>query len=332
MSPMWKMLAGLSDQYRWAADLELPLIARAETALVCGMGGSAISGDMAAAVVPSALIAVNKGYSLPGWAAGVRPLVIAVSYSGNTEETRSAVDEALALELPVAVVAGGGALGELAAERDLPLVRVPTGLQPRAALGYLAGGLLRLLESAGIAPQQADALDEAASVVSELWGEGRSGPAGQLALDLADGLAGRVSLVYGSSGLTAPVAQRWKTQINENAKRPAFWSVLPELDHNEIVGWSALEALTNRSVGIVLLRDREEHPQVKRRFALTTSLISGSVPVVGEAWSQGDSRLARVASLALIGDLVSVHLADQEGIDPVPVDIIEHLKVLLEEE
>ena len=332
MSQMLDMVAGLSAQYRWAADLDPPAMTRAETVLICGMGGSAISGDLAAAAVPSALVVVNKAYSLPGWAATVRPLVIAVSYSGNTEETRSAVDEALALELPVAVVAGGGALGDLADQGSLPIVRVPTGLQPRAALGYLTGSVLRLLESAGIAERQSDALNEAASVVGELWGDGPTGPAGQLAGDLADGLAGRISLIYGSSGLTTPVAQRWKTQINENGKRPAFWSVLPELDHNEIVGWTALEALTRRSIGIVNLRDRDEHPQVQRRFALTTSLIAGSVRAIGEVWSQGESRLARMAGLALIGDMVSVQLAEQEGVDPVPVEVIEHLKVLLNEE
>jgi glucose/mannose-6-phosphate isomerase len=329
MSPMWDMLSGLGDQYRWAADLDLPSLPRAEIVLVCGMGGSAIAGDLAAAAVPAALIVVNKEYSLPEWAAGLRPLVIAVSYSGNTEETRSVVTQALALDLRVAVVAGGGALADMADRGNLPIVRVPTGLQPRAALGYLTGGVLRVLESASVAGRQVEALHEASSVVDELWGVGPSGPAGQLALDLAEGLAGRIPLIYGSSGVTAPVAQRWKTQINENGKRPAFWSVLPELDHNEIVGWSAMETLTRRAVGIVLLRDREEHPQVQRRFTLTANLISGSVPLVGEVWSQGESRLARIAGLTLIGDLVSVHLAEQEGIDPVPVDIIEHLKVLL---
>ena len=332
MNSMWEMLAGLSDQYRWAAELDPPSMPRAESVLVCGMGGSAISGNLAAAAVPAARLSVHKGYGLPGWAAGARPLVIAVSYSGNTEETRSAVDEALAIGLPVAVVVGGGELANLADERNLPIVRVPAGLQPRSAVGYLTGGVLRLLESAGTAEKQVDALNEASSVVSELWGEGPFGAAGQLAADLVGGLAGRICLIYGSNGVTAPVAQRWKTQINENGKRPAFWSLLPELDHNEIVGWSALETLTRRAVGIVLLRDRDEHPQVRRRFALTTSLIAGSVPVVGEVWSQGDSRLARMAGLVLIGDLLSVRLAEQEGIDPMPVDVIEHLKGLLDEE
>ncbi len=332
MNSMWEMLAGLPNQYRWAADLEPPSVPPTSSALVCGMGGSAVSGDLAAAAVPTALVAVNKGYSLPGWAGSLRPLVIAVSYSGNTEETRAAVDEALALGLPVAVVAGGGVLGDLADQRSLPIVRVPAGLQPRAALGYLTGSVLRLLESAGAAGDQVEALGEASSVVAELWGNGPSGPAAHLALDLADGLAGRISLIYGSSGLTAAVAVRWKTQINENSKRPAFWSVLPELDHNEIEGWPGLESLTRRAMGIILLRDRDEHPRVQRRFGLTADLISGSVPLIGEVWSQGTSRVARMAGLALIGDILSVYLAEQEGIDAVPVDVIDQLKVLLNEE
>ena len=332
MSDMYEMIAGLGSQFRWAADLDVPAVPQAESVLVCGMGGSAISGDLAAAAVPSAFVAVNKGYSLPGWAAAVRPMVLAVSHSGNTEETRSAVDEALALRLPVSIVAGGGALGDLADREDLPLIRVPGGLQPRAAVGYLTGSVMRVLESAGLAERQREGLNEAAEVVAELWGEGAAGPAGRLAEDLAEGLAGRIPVIYGSSGPTGAVAQRWKTQINENAKRPAFWSLLPEVDHNEIVGWSALEALTRRSVGIVALRDRDEHPQVKRRFALTADLIASNVPVIGEAWSQGESVIARLAGLILIGDILSVRLAEQEGVDPMPVDVIEHLKALLNEE
>lgn len=332
MTPMWKMVSLLPAQYRWAAQIRPPDVGQADAVLVCGMGGSAISGDIAAAVIPDSLITVNKGYRLPAWAHHVRPLVVAVSYSGSTEETRSAIGEALELDLPVAVVAGGGALGDLAHQQNLPYVQVPGGLHPRAALGYLAGGLLRLIESAGAAPSQAGPLEEAAGLVSEMWGEGRSGPAAQLAADLADGLAGRIPVVYGALGLTAPVAQRWKTQINENSKRPAFWSILPELDHNEIVGWSALEGVTRRSMGVVFLRDGGEHPQVARRFSLTADLIAGSVPVVGEVWAQGQSRLARVASLALVGDLVSILLAEEEGIDPVPIDVIEHLKSRLAEE
>jgi glucose/mannose-6-phosphate isomerase len=165
-----------------------------------------------------------------------------------------------------------------------------------------------------------------------MWGEGLSGPAARLAADLADGLADRIPVVYGARDLTAPAALRWKTQINENGKRPAFWSTLPELDHNEIVGWTAMVETTRDSLGVVLLRDAEEHPQVARRFVLTAELIAGNVPVVGEVWSQGNSRLARVASLALVGDIFSVFLAERDGIDPVPVDVIEDLKIRLTEE
>jgi glucose/mannose-6-phosphate isomerase len=329
---MWTMVSQLADQYRWAAQIHPPEVTPADAALVCGMGGSAISGDIAAAVISDSLVVVNKGYTVPAWARASRPLVIAVSYSGNTEETLSAVDGALELDLAVAVVAGGGVLGDLAHQRDLPYVQVPDGLQPRAALGYLTGGVLRVMEAAGLAPAQTGSLEEAAGVVSEMWGEGLSGPAARLAADLADGLADRIPVVYGARDLTAPAALRWKTQINENGKRPAFWSTLPELDHNEIVGWTAMVETTRDSLGVVLLRDAEEHPQVARRFVLTAELIAGNVPVVGEVWSQGNSRLARVASLALVGDIFSVFLAERDGIDPVPVDVIEDLKIRLTEE
>lgn len=331
MSGMWSMISTLSEQYRWAAQLAVSPVPGAGGAVICGMGGSGISGDLAAAAEPEAFIAVSKAYSLPGWAADVRPLVIPVSYSGNTEETLSATRQALDRGLPVAAVSGGGVLADLAAEHAFPLVRLPLGLQPRAALGYLTGAVLRVLEGAGLVPEQSAALTEAAGIIDELLGKERDGAGWGLAEDLAEGLAGRISLIYGSEGLVGPAAQRWKTQINENGKRPAFWATLSELDHNEIVGWPALASLTRRALGIVLLRDRDEHPQIERRFALTSGLISPSVPIIGEVWSQGESRLARLASLSLIGDLVSVFLAEQEGVDPVEVEVIEKLKILLKE-
>lgn len=327
MSTMRSMIGRLAGQYRWAAQIEPPPVPGASAALVCGMGGSGISGDFAAAAEPACFIGVHKSYVLPEWAERVQPLVVAVSYSGNTEETCSAAEEALALGLQVAVVAGGGRLADLAAAHDLPLLLVPSGLQPRAALGYLTGAVLRCLESAGLVGSQVDALTEAGAVIDELAGSGDEGAADALAGDLADALAGRIPLVYGAEGLTRPVAQRWKTQINENSKRPAFWSMLPELDHNEIAGWKAFEQLSRRTLGIILLRDEDDHPQIQRRFAVTAELIP--VPVVGEVYSTGTSRLARMAGLAYVGDLTSVHLAEHEGVDAVEVEVIERLKVLL---
>ncbi len=324
------MLETLAAQYRWAATLSPPDVPRSSAVLMAGMGGSGIAGDVAAAVANDAPVFVHKGYGLPRWAARLRPLVIAVSYSGNTEETRSVVDDALEAGLDVAVVAGGGQLGVLAAERDLPRVLVPTGLQPRAAFGYLSGATLRLIEAAGLVDDTG--LEETATIVTTLLGEAMDGPAVPLADDLAEALSGRIALVLAGQGVPAVAAYRWKTQINENAKAPAFRSVLPEADHNEIVGWSTWGSATRNWVGVVTLRDRHESSRLAARFAPTLEQLERGASVAGEVWAQGDSPLARLASLAVVGDLVSLALARDAGVDPVPVDAIEALKRRLTEQ
>ena len=258
------------------------------------------------------------------------PFVVAMSYSGNTEETLSAAESAAAQGLTPAVVTGGGTLAAWAAEYGWPSVTVPAGLQPRAALGYLLGGLLHLLNAAGATSVERRDLVSAADIADSICGEGGSG--WTMAADLAEGLEGRIVAVYGGGGITSPVAQRWKTQINENAKWPAWYSVLPELDHNEIVSWTTLADLTRKHVGIVSLRDRAEPPGVTARFRHTSEITVGDVTWVGEVWSQGESALERMVSLASMGDLVSLELARLLGVDPVPVDAIEHLKRKLMEE
>jgi glucose/mannose-6-phosphate isomerase len=326
---MKTMIAGFGEQFRWAADLEPVEIEQASHVLVAGMGGSGISGDFATALA-NVPVVVNKSYGLPGWVKSAEPLVIAMSYSGNTEETLSAAESAAAQGLTPAVVTGGGTLAGWATEYGWPSVTVPGGLQPRAALGYLLGGLLHLLNSAGAASVDRTDLVAAADIAESISGEGGSGWA--LAGDLAEGLNGRIVAVYGGGGITAPVAQRWKTQINENAKWPAWYSVLPELDHNEIVSWTTLADLTRRHVGIVSLRDRAEPPGVAARFSHTAEITGSDVSWVGEVWSQGNSALERMVSLAAMGDLVSLELARLAGVDPVPVDAIESLKRKLAEE
>ena len=327
------MIASFGDQLRWATDLEPVAVGRASHILVAGMGGSGISGDFAAALADTPVF-VNKGYGLPGWAKapGPRvsdplvsdPLVIAMSYSGNTEETLSAVESAVAHGLTPAVVTGGGTLATWAADNGWPSVTVPGGLQPRAALGYLLGGLLHLLNAAGATSVSHRELVAAADIADSITEEGGAG--WDLAADLAQGLEGRIVAVYGGGGITSPVAQRWKTQINENAKSPAWYSALPELDHNEIVSWTSLARLTRDHVGIVSLRDRAEPPGVTARFRYTAQITGSDVAWVGEVWSQGDSALERMVSLASMGDLVSLELARVLGVDPVPVDAIENLK------
>ena len=326
---MKAMIASFGEQLRWATELDPVTISPASQVLVAGMGGSGISGDFAAALADNPVF-VTKSYGLPTWVKSAKPLVVAMSYSGNTEETLSAAETAAGQGLTPAVVTGGGTLAAWAGEYGWPTVTVPEGLQPRAALGYLLGGLLHLLNSAGATSVGRRDLLSAAEIADSITGEAGSGWA--LAADLAQGLDGRIVAVYGGGGVTAPVAQRWKTQINENAKWPAWYSVLPELDHNEIVSWATLSELTRHHVGIVSLRDRGEPPGVTARFRHTAEITGRDVAWVGEVWSQGDSALERMVSLASMGDLVSLELARMREVDPVPVDAIENLKRKLTEE
>lgn len=317
------MIAGLPGQFAWALDAT-PHVGVVETSdvVVVGMGGSGISGDVARAVLPETRIDVVKGYRLPGWVAASRPVVVGVSYSGSTEETRTALAEAVDLGLTTLTITSSGPIGDEAGH-----LTVPGGLQPRAAFGYLSAGLLVLLHAAGLVPDPRAGIEETAVVTADLLGGDLDGPAALLADDLTDALMGRIPFVYGSPGLAGVAAYRWKTQVNENAKLPAVANVIPELDHNELAGWRGSDQ--ERRIGIVHLRDRDEHPQVARRFAETGDLTPA--PTVGEVLSQGEHRLARLFSLTTVGDLVSLFLAERDAVDPVEVDVLTELKQRLKE-
>lgn len=305
---------------------EIPEIPQASSVLLCGMGGSAICGDLAAVIAAEQghRIDVHRNYGLPGWAKTERPLILAVSYSGNTEETLSATTKALRLSLPVIAITSGGHLADLAEKEGIPLLRVPEDRQPRSALGYMVRRLFEALGAAGIATIGDDDLAETVEICQEILRPGSA--SWSFADDLAQGIGPRVPIIYASSGLAAPVARRWKTQINENAKQAAWWSLMPELDHNEIVGWSSLPDITRSHIAIVALRDHGEHEAVARRFAHTRNLLEDQVLWAGEVWSQGESTLARMMSLVAVGDLVSLGLAKYTGTDPEPIEQIEYLK------
>ncbi|MGH8916669.1 MAG: bifunctional phosphoglucose/phosphomannose isomerase [Acidimicrobiia bacterium] len=330
MSEMLEMIRTLGDQLRWARDLEPPPVEPASDLLVAGMGGSGIAGDFGAALAVQAhgRVAVHKGYSpLPGWASRVRPTVLAISYSGNTEETIDMVAAASAAGLPIVTITTGGRLAEMTTEAGWPTIGVPAGLQPRAAVGYLVGAVSRLLHSFGVLPDQSAALDETADLVDAATSDGSE--TWRMASGLAKELTGRITIVYGGGPISGTAAQRWKTQINENAKMPAWWSLLPELDHNELVGWETLPSLTRDLLGIVALTDRSDHPRVGARLDHSSALTESAVPWLAKISSTGDSELARLMTLTASGDLVSWRLAEEAGVDPVPVATIEKLKKLL---
>jgi glucose/mannose-6-phosphate isomerase len=295
--------------------------------VVCGMGGSAIGGDLAAAAVglrASAPITTIRAYDLPAWV-GAETLVLCASYSGNTEETLHCFEQAGEAGAPRVAVTTGGKLAAAARDAGVPVIGVPSGMQPRAAVVYMTVAALRCAELAGAAPPLRNEIDESAALLRDL--AGRWGPeAGEDsdAKAIARALAGRIPVVYGGRMTTAP-ARRWRSQLNENSKIPAFYGDLPEAHHNEVVGWHHTDA----PLTAVILEAPGEHARMHARFEITARVAAAAGLEVQRVRSHGDSSLARVMSLVLLGDLVSVYLGVLLGKDPTPVDEIERLKARL---
>lgn len=330
---MLSQIRSMGDQLRWASQAEAPHIGTFYEVIYAGMGGSGIAGDYARAVAHASgtRVAVEKGYGpIPPWAIRVRPLMIAASYSGNTEETLDMVVSGWESGLPVATITTGGNLGGLSNQNRWGTIVVPEGMQPRAAAGYMIGAAVRLLEANYAIDDQRLNFAEAAELADEMTTEGSA--AWSEAVSIAEGLEGRIPIIYGGGMVSGVVAQRWKTQFNENAKVPAWYSQLPELDHNEITGWETMPEVTKEHVGVVVLTDPADHDRVRRRIDHTRNLTEGAVPWVGEVAARGTSVLARLLSLTVVGDLVSWMLAERLGVDPVPVATIENLKKLLTED
>ncbi|HHC09294.1 MAG TPA: bifunctional phosphoglucose/phosphomannose isomerase [Actinobacteria bacterium] len=329
MSEMFDRIFELPAQLRHPVD-RVAVRGTEGPIVMLGMGGSGMAAAVAALGVtdPGRIVAVHRSYGLPAWAGAARATIVAVSYSGNTEETVSGVVEALELGLTVVAVTSGGRIAALAEREGLPLVEVPAGLQPRAAVGYQVAAATTALEGLG-AVDDLGALEEGARVLDELLGDG-SGPAVTLGRDLAEAMEGRVPAIYGGFPVGGLAAYRWKTQINENTKRPAWSSEVPELDHNELQGWDAAGDLRD-VVGVVHLRDAHDHPRVVRRFELMEAALRDEVPHLGTVHSQGDGPVARFFSLAVVGDVASVVAAEALGVDPEPVPLLEDFKRRLKE-
>ncbi len=293
----------------------------------CGMGGSGVSGDVIRALYRERLrvpVDLVRGPVLPEFC-GPHALVICCSYSGNTAETLACFEEAVRRGSRIVTVTSGGELARRAEELGLARVPAPSGFQPRAALGFLAMGSLGALEGVGLVPVLDRELEEAAAVLEATAARLAPGRAREenVAKDLALRIGDRVPVVWGAEGIGAVAAARWKTQMNENAKVPAFASSLPELDHNEVVGWSA--GAGDRFF-LVALRHEGEHPDVATRFPLSIEIAERSGIAHEEVWASGLSLLARVLSLVMTGDFASVYLGIARGEDPTPVVAIDRLK------
>lgn len=292
--------------------------------VVLGMGGSGIVGELLQRFL-ALPVYVQHGETMPQFV-DRKTLIIAVSYSGNTLETLTALKRALPTGVPALCVTSGGRLKELALQHKLPLIIIPSGSPPRAALGYLLFSTLSALARAGLVRNSSN-WEQVLSVLQELalqTGPQQptgSNPAKQLALRLHQ----KVPIIYGVSRLTDVAAQRWKTQFNENSKQPAFWNALPELSHNEIEAFGHQSNFLPNAI-VILLRSTLESELDQQRFDAVKALLIKHRLEFAEAWSHGQDPLAQMLSLIYLGDLVSVYLAILNGVNPRPVPSIESFK------
>lgn len=295
--------------------------------VVLGMGGSAIGADLVAAAAGDRLrvpLIVQRDYHLPP-GIGERTLVVASSHSGETIETVTAAAEARARDLPLVVIATGGTLGRQAAEQGTPWLRYDQPGQPRAAVGWSVGLLHELLTAAGLIADP-DPIGPVVAVLDELME--RMGPTvdtdANPAKELAWSLFGRIPVIYGA-GAMAPVARRWKTQLNENAKAWASSEAMPEANHNAIEGSLNPRELADAPF-VIEVRDPTEPEAIAARYRVVEELLGERATNRTTLWAEGPSPLARVLSAVAIGDLVSVYLAILYQTDPTPVTLLAMLK------
>lgn len=298
--------------------------------LFCGMGGSAIGGELLAAYLQDELtvpICVNRESAVPGWVSD-RTLVVVCSYSGNTQETLQALRLARRRGARLCGLTSGGELAEIAAGQPFPLASMPKDLPPRVAVGCSMIPTLVLLQRLGLCDHQVDQAAGSMDFVRgccRILGPGTA-PADNPAKQLAAMLRGRVPVTLGGGRLTGAMARRWAGQFSENAKQVAFFDALPEVAHNQVVGWLDPGFKTDACLTAVWLSDREDSaPSACQREWIVTRMDA-----LGMSWilarSHGPSRLDRLWSLLLLGDYASVYLAVLYGRDPLTVEPIEELK------
>jgi glucose/mannose-6-phosphate isomerase len=297
--------------------------------VLTGMGGSAIAGDLLKSYLQDEFTLpffINRNYSLPNFV-GPQTLVIACSYSGNTEETLNATQTAIDKKASVIGLASGGELQQLLEKNKVPYIKIPDGYPPRQALGYMFFPILNLFQHLALIKPSNDAIRETIKILREL--RERNAPQSihnhNLAKLIAQKLYTKVPVVYTASEMLYPVVTRWRNQFNENSKVLAFSNVLPELNHNEIMGWEAPRQVLEK-FNILFLRDQSELPRNKIRLDITKDIFQKNNVPIFEVFSEGKSLLARIFSLIYIGDWVSYYLALLYEKDPLKIDSIQFLK------
>ncbi len=313
-----------------AEDVALDIDVRGKRqVVVIGMGGSAISGDLVRcygvdqAPVPMQVV---RNYALPA-SVDADTVVVASSFSGNTEETLAGFEAARARNATVVCIASGGALLDHAKRNGLPYAQIPGGMPPRAALGYSLSVLLVLSRKMGLIDVPDEAWAETDERLRAQTAAYEAPEGGHLAMEIAQRFAGQIPVIYSATGLMEAVNVRWRGQLQENAKKFAAGNVFPELNHNEIMGWETTPGFSpNGDLGVVVLRDREDHPRIQHRIDVTRSLLESRAASWTEVESAGEHRLTRMMSLINLGDWMSLHTAYLRGVDPTPIGLIDKLK------
>jgi glucose/mannose-6-phosphate isomerase len=330
---MYGMIAAMPDHLEEgmavgrAVDLQRLEEETFHSVLVAGMGGSAIAGDIARSYLLDQLdisLGVCRHYRIPEFV-NRRTLVIASSYSGNTEETLSAYDHALDRGAKLIAIATGGRLAEKAKADDVPLIKIKGGLQPRAALGYSLAPLLVILSRLGLCADQCPEIEDTAAALRRWAKMYAPESADNPALKLARDIHGTIPIIYAGYDRFDAVAYRFKCQINENAETPAFANAFPELNHNEIVGYQKLDGL-DKKFTVVILKDNLDHKRIKARMEIMAQYLRDKGVGVTTLDSRPGSDLARIFYFIQLGDFTSYYLALLNGLDPTPVKAIDYLK------
>lgn len=299
---------------------------RIDQVLVSGLGGSGIGGTLVSewvafeAKVP---VHVNKDYHLPAWV-GPNTLLIISSYSGNTEETLNALEEGITRNASIVCISSGGELERIAEEKDLDHIKVPGGYPPRAAMGFSIVQLLWVLSHHKLLPEHIDPDREIRTAAKFL--ELEKQPIKDRSRELAEKLHGKLPVIYAGSTYEG-VALRWRQQFNENAKTLCWHHVLPEMNHNELVGWESGAS----DIAVLMLRNKDDHVQTQKRMELTKAFLEERSAVWEDLWGKGDTRVQRACYSIHLGDHLSYQLALLNEVDPIEVDVIERFKERLKQ-
>ena len=335
LSNMYQLIYEFPSQLQNALNLSQKLVLPPlkadvfKNVIVTGMGGSAIGGDLIRSYLTYEFklpLFICRNYKLPRFV-NENSLVFVSSYSGNTEETLSAYQEAKKNRAKIISISSDGELLKLSGADGFPFLKIPSGYPPRAALGYSFVPILAFLERLGFVSGKIEEIEKTIEFLTsrrENLSIDKS-PEKNIAKNIADELFGKLLIIYSGADHFDTVAYRWKGQICENSKMLCFNNVFPEFNHNELVGWEILSGMENKIV-VIVLKDRKDHPQIKKRMEIVKGIIQKKGAKLIQLESEGENLLSRIFSLIQLGDFVSYYLALLNQVDPTPVKLIDYLK------